>query len=313
MSSTIPNAPVDAGPPTTWPHYQLYQGVRDALHRLPESFRSPLNIHGVLATDLFAFNSSLSATIEEQVVDALNGLRGVWDPGGNYDLYAFERQPQTFPDVVLRTRAPGKTPAIILGLELKGWYALAKEGEPSFRYKVTPAVCGPADLIVIVPWTLSAVISGTPIVHDPYIAHAAFAAEYRNWWWTYGKNWKASGPGGADPGIDLSDITQNYPTKSDAISDRPRSDGGSNFGRFARTGLMDDYIKDLFATRLSGIPLGAWQQFFRIFTEGYDFQDIEEKIGAIEVTEQVSGDLRGTLERIAAVLIELAQRISRPG
>ena len=109
MSSTIPNKPVDSGPPSTWRYYVLYQGVKDALHRLPESFRSPLHIHGVLATDLFAFNSSLSATIEEQVVDALNGLRGVWDTQGNYDLYTFERQPQTFPDVVLRTRVPGMT------------------------------------------------------------------------------------------------------------------------------------------------------------------------------------------------------------
>ena len=39
-----------------------------------------------------------------------------------------------------------------MGIELKGWYVLAKEKEPSFRYKVTPAVCAPADLLVVVPW-----------------------------------------------------------------------------------------------------------------------------------------------------------------
>jgi hypothetical protein len=61
MSSTIPSKPVDSGPAPAWPNYPLYIGVKDALHRLPESFRSPLHIHGVLATDLFAFNSSLSA------------------------------------------------------------------------------------------------------------------------------------------------------------------------------------------------------------------------------------------------------------
>lgn len=218
MSSTIPSKPVDSGPAPAWPNYPLYIGVKDALHRLPESFRSPLHIHGVLATDLFAFNSSLSATIEEQVVDALNGLRGVWDPQGMYDLYAFERRPQTFPDVVLRTRVPGKVPPILLGLELKGWYVLAKEGEPSFRYKVTPAVCAPADLIVIVPWTLSEVISGTPIVHDPYITHARFAAEYRNWWWTWGRKWKAA------PGASVQDsaiaaglrITRRAPVSTSA-------------------------------------------------------------------------------------------------
>ena len=30
-----------------------------------------------------------------------------------------------------------------MGIELKGWYVLAKEREPSFRQKVTPAACSP--------------------------------------------------------------------------------------------------------------------------------------------------------------------------
>jgi hypothetical protein len=49
-----------------------------------------------------------------------------------------------------------------MGIELKGWYVLAKEKEPSFRYKVTLTVCAPADLLVVVPWALSNVISGRP-------------------------------------------------------------------------------------------------------------------------------------------------------
>ncbi len=74
---------------------------------------------------------------------------------------------------------------------------------------------------------------------------------------------------------------------------------------------MADYIKDLFATRLCGIPIGSWQQFFKLFTDNCDFQDIEAKIGAIEVGEQVQGDVHNTLERVAAVLMELAQRLKR--
>ncbi len=76
---------------------------------------------------------------------------------------------------------------------------------------------------------------------------------------------------------------------------------------------MDDHIKALFAKRLCGIPIGCWQQFFKLFTESFDFQDLEAKIGAIEVGEQVPSDLRGTLERVASVLMELAQRIGRTG
>lgn len=75
---------------------------------------------GVLATDLFAFNSSLGATVEEQVVASPNNSRAIWDPERKYALYGFKRQPQTFPDVVLRTSEPGSEPRILMGIELKG-------------------------------------------------------------------------------------------------------------------------------------------------------------------------------------------------
>lgn len=105
----------------------MYQAVKSALYSLPSRFESSLRISGVLATDLFAFNASLSATIEDQVVSALNSLRTVWDPNQKYALYDFERRPQTFPDVVLKSSSQTVSPQIILGIELKGWYVLAKE------------------------------------------------------------------------------------------------------------------------------------------------------------------------------------------
>ena len=74
---------------------------------------------------------------------------------------------------------------ILLGIELKGWYILAKEGEPSYRYKVSETACAPADLIAIVPWALSNVISGAPSVYEPYIESAAYTAAYRNYWWEH--------------------------------------------------------------------------------------------------------------------------------
>jgi hypothetical protein len=98
----------------------LWENVRDALFALPAYFESPLNVSGVLATDLFTFNSSLGATIEQQVVEQLNRLRRAWDPEDKYPLYQFDRQPQRFPDVVLRTTAPGRDPTPLLGIELKG-------------------------------------------------------------------------------------------------------------------------------------------------------------------------------------------------
>lgn len=259
--STIPPEPQSIGPDSSWEHFKLFERVYKALFALPFFFKSDLVVSGVLATDLFTFNSSLGATIEAQVANALNTLRSTWDPDEEYTLYNFIRQPQTFPDVTLRTHAPEQKPTIIMGIELKGWFVLAKEREPSFRYKVTPDVCAPADLLVVYPWALSNVVSGSPQLFQPYAVYARYAAEYRNWWWQYRKGGKGNKQ------ITFSSATDNYPVKSDRISDIAVSDSGNNFGRYARTHVMDSYIASIFREELSGIPLDAWQKFLSIFTE----------------------------------------------
>ena len=287
--------PEPTGPPADWEHIDLFNAVTKTIYSLPSRFESDLVISGVLATDLFAFNSSLGATIEEQVVEALNKLRPIWDPEQRYALYTFERQPQTFPDVVLKAAAPGVEPEVLMGIELKGWYVLAKEKEPSFRYKVTPAVCAPADLLVVIPWALSNVISGSPRVFEPYVTGARHAAEYRNWYWEHAKGGKG------DKSIALSDVNSYYPTKSDMISDRPASDGGNNFGRFARSGAMDGYMKKLFEDRLAGIQLWAWQRFLSQFTESHSAEDVSRALDrmandiAKQGKKQFSEDRRAAL------------------
>jgi hypothetical protein len=98
-----------------------------------------------------------------------------------YSRYAFVRQSQTFPGVLLRNQQDEKD--ILFGVELKSWYVLSKEGEPSFRYQATPEACADADLVVVIPWILSEVISGTPRLLRPYVELARYAAEYRNYYW----------------------------------------------------------------------------------------------------------------------------------
>lgn len=301
--SDIPNHPVATEPPKGWAYYDLFGSVKKAIYSLPSRFESTLNIDGVLATDLFAFNSSLGATIEQQVVDSLNRLRSVWDPDQRYALYEFERQPQTFPDVVLKASAPGVEPTVLMGIELKGWYVLAKEKEPSFRYKVTPAVCAPADLLVVVPWALSNVISGSPIVFEPFVMGARHAAEYRNWYWQHKRK------GTSSRGIEPSKVDQFYPTKSEMISDRPASDSGGNFGRLARAGVMEEYIAELFEVKLAGIQLASWQQFLSVFTEGATEKDIDmalQKIAKIVATAvndlEASKKLADKFREIAGII-----------
>jgi hypothetical protein len=143
-------------PDVSWEHLALYQSVREAIATLPVYFRTETHIAGVLATDLHTLNTVLGATIEEQVVRTLNLIRTSWDPKQQYALYSFVRQPQTFPDVRLKKAGTGET---LLGLELKGWYLLAKEAEPSLRFQTTAAACAKPDLILVVPWVLGNVIS----------------------------------------------------------------------------------------------------------------------------------------------------------
>jgi hypothetical protein len=146
-------------------------------------FRSSTVIEGMLASDIFTLNAALGATIEEQVVVTLNILRPVWDPEKQYQTYGFVRQPQTFPDVLLRRKTDGQE--ILMGIELKGWYLLAKEGEPSFRFTVSPLACHPWDLIVVVPWVLSTVLAGSPVVFPVFVDLARYTAERRNYYWQY--------------------------------------------------------------------------------------------------------------------------------
>jgi hypothetical protein len=269
-----PDPPEHTGPADDWPYRELGEAVSDALYVLPSLFKSDLVISGVRATDLHAFNTSLGATIEEQVVAGLNEIReATWDKDGRYAHLRFVRQSQTFPDVVLRQVAPPHEPMTpIMGIELKGWYVLAKEAVPSFRYTTTPKAAAPQDLLVVFPWALSAVISGAPILFEPYVASARYAAEYRNWWWEHERRTKS------DRTIRMSAHEGYYPAKSDLIADVPAADAAGNFGRIARTKIFnrEGYIDATFRAELSGIPLYAWLKFFKLFSES----NTEEKIAA---------------------------------
>jgi hypothetical protein len=245
-------------PPPGWPHLPLFERVKETLTALPVYFRTETTISGIIATDLHTLNTVLGATIEEQVVRTLNLLRKTWDPKDEYALYTFVRQPQTFPDVRLRRTSGDET---IMGFDLKGWYLLAKEAEPSLRFTASADACGLQDLVVVAPWALSNVISGSPMLFEPYIAPAKFAAAYRNHHWQHKRKSTSDSaihsPAGAKP----------YPNKSDQINDQPASDQGGNFGRLARTGLMDEYRKKMDETTLCGIKVDHWRRFLKTFQE----------------------------------------------
>lgn len=299
-----PPVPIRKPIDPAWPHAKLHERVRESLSALPSHFDTEIFISGIRATDLHTLNSVLGATIEDQVVATLNSMHSTWDPDEKYAHYSFVRQPQTFPDVLLR-RAPSAdaTNDILMGVELKGWYLLAKEREPNFRFTVTEKVCNPQDLLVVVPWVLSQVISGKPMVFTPYIEPARFAAAMRNYHWQYLRKAKGSTK------IKSPTVGTPYPSKAAQIQDIPEADDGGNFGRFARTGIMDAYLKEMQTRPLAGIPIEYWLTFFKAFQEhAPDDQirkELERLVERVDEEPKETPDKAVALQQILSGLVRL--------
>jgi hypothetical protein len=297
--------PTQAAPPKVLPqpgdeHYQLYKDVREAISSLPIYFRTETHISGIMATDLHTLNTVLGATIEEQVVRTLNLIRNTWDPNENYALYSFVRQAQTFPDVLLRKTS---TDEILLGIELKGWYLLAKEAEPSLRFQATSAACAQRDLIVVVPWVLGNVISGSPILLEPFVESAKYAADYRNYHWQVIRQTKQ------DTGIEIPKNVRPYPAKADQILDKARSDGGGNFGRLARTGMMDSYMQKLNEVQLCGIKTIYWRQFLKAFQESTTDSEARLALERLRQRIQKATDIPSPKAQSALAIIAELERL----
>jgi len=281
-------------------HYELYKNVREAISSLPIYFRTETHISGIMATDLHTLNSVLGATIEEQVVRTLNLIRNTWDPDGSYALYTFVRQAQTFPDVLLRKTSTGE---ILLGIELKGWYLLAKEAEPSLRFQVTSAACAKRDLIVVVPWVLGNVLSGSPILFEPFVESAKYAAEYRNYHWQHIRKTKQS------TRIDIPNGASPYPPKTAQILDKPHADGGGNFGRLARTGLMETYRQKLNKVQLCGIEVVYWREFLKTFQESTTEAKARSALEQLRQRVQQAGDIPSPKAQAALAIVAELERL----
>lgn len=215
-------------------------------------------------------------------------------------LYSFVRQAQTFPDVLLRGTAAGD---VLLGIELKGWYLLAKEAEPSLRFQTTAVACSRQDLIVVVPWVLGNVISGSPVLFEPFVESARFAAEYRNHHWQRVRKTQQS------TAISIPGSVAPYPSKSDQILDKPEADGGGNFGRLARTGLMDDYKRKLDDISLCGINAIYWREFLKTFQESTT--DSQARIALDRLKKRVHAlpNAPGTVAQSALVIVGELERL----
>ncbi len=279
----------------------LVSNVRDAIGALPAYFRTATRIEGLDGGELFNLSAVLGSAIEVQVVETLNRTRAVWDPDDRWPRHRFVRSAQTFPDVRLLARNERGDVEIALGIELKGWYLLSKERVPSFRYTVTPTACAPQDLLVVVPWHLKNVLSGEPVVYEPYIEQARYVAEFRNWWW---ENVRETSDTLDQRQVKPPDEKVGpYPAPKTRTADRPVKDGGNNFGRVARLPcLMDKYTSSLRTQRIAGIPADHWTLFFKRHAEAKD---------PVAILDHLTRDLRqsGLNKEVAADVAEAISRI----
>lgn len=234
-----------------WEHFELYNKIKDVIGALPMHFKSGTDLFDMSAEDIFSLNSMLGRTVENQVIEVLNKLRPEWDDG-SYPFTYIKRQTETFPDCIF---VDNHRP--ILGIELKGWYLLSKEGEPSFRYTVSEQACNHCDLLVIVPWALSGAVCGTPRVYSPFIISAKYAAAFRNYHW---QNMRKTN---SDTTIISPENPKPYPVRGDKINEKAVDDGGNNFGRLARTGMMDSFIEMMYNQYLCGIRMDKWLKFMK--------------------------------------------------
>jgi hypothetical protein len=159
---------------------------------------------------------------------------------------------------------------------------LAKESDPSLRFTQTPAACAEADLIMVVPWVLSNVISGRPKIYGSFIESARYAAEFRNFHWQNLRETRT------DSSIHMPSGISPYPSKTTASTDTPLADKGGNFGRVARTGLMDTYMERIKTTPLCGIKALYWLDFFKIFQQDATGKDIT--LALEKLKSRISGE-----------------------
>lgn len=280
-SISILNSPSRICPGDQWTHYKIWDKVNDLIYSLPNYFQTELVVKGINVTEIFSMGSAFATVVETQVVSILNRLRGIWDPENEYSNYAFIRQSQTFPDVLLRNVEVEND--ILFGVELKSWYVLSKEGEPSFRYKIDPDACANADLLVVIPWLLSEVISGTPKLLTPYKELAKYAAEYRNYYWQKSRIESNENPNIHRP---PQENKHPYPDSKREASDGAEEDKGGNFGRVARAGIIDDYTANIKAQDYLGIRIAHWIQFFKAISETSTDIQIDKKIQRLKAQIQ---------------------------
>jgi len=310
MQNTPNTTPARQMPDPDWEHYEVWKKVYELLDSLPNYFNSEIVIRGINVTDIFSVGGMLSTVIESQIVNILNKLRDNWDKDNRYFNFSFIRQSQTFPDILFANTQ--KQDEVLFGIELKAWYVFSKESEPSFRFTVDPDACGRADLLVVTPWLLSDVVAGSPVLMSPYIELSRFAAEYRNYYWVNSR--EATGLRSTSITRPPVEFRHPYPKSKTESSDKAEGDKGNNFGRIARSGLLNDFLVKVKSLDYLGVRVSHWMRFFKVMSENRTSLEIDAAMETM--LENIKKEVAGTelsehkiiLKQLVETLKELIEK-----
>lgn len=64
-------------------------------------------------------------------------------------------------------------------------------------------------------------------------------------------------------------------------SDKAENDKGNNFGRIARSGLLDDYLSKIKGQDYLGIRVVHWMKFFKAMSENRTSNEIDKQLEGI--------------------------------
>ena len=153
---------------------------------------------------------------------------------------------------------------------------------PSFRFRASANAMTVWDLIAVFPWSLSNVISGTPVIEAPYIEQAKYVADLRTYYWEHRSP-------NAKP-VEHPNTTP-YPAPGSSYSDVAPDDKGWNFGRIARIlGLMDAWVAETMKKPLAGIEARWWVRFLKFFDERSNEESVRLKFEQLAKSVGKSSD-----------------------
>lgn len=140
------------------------------------------------------------------------------------------------------------------------------------------------------------------MLFEPFIESALYAALYRNYFWQHIRNTTH------DTSIKVPEGVRPYRSKSDQILDKPRHDS-SNFGRLARTGMMDAYMQRLDDLQLCGIKTAYWREFLKAFQESTTDVKARTALERLKRRVQEATDIPSPRAKSALAIVEELERL----